>query len=137
MNRELKFRVWNGSEMVYDVTVGKLGVFYVNPTNNGLDLYDSASITPLNTKYPDSTPVMQYTGLKDKNGKEINEYDVVLCGGKQRTIKWANGKFWFVAECSNQHEDISEMFGKYYGKVEVIGNIYENPELLQQPQTVN
>lgn len=30
-----KFRVWNGSEMIYDVTVGKFGAFYVNPGDKG------------------------------------------------------------------------------------------------------
>lgn len=77
--RQLKFRVWNGMEMIHDVTVGKFGAFYVNPGDkgNGLDPKDSASLTPFNTKYHDDTPVMVYTGINDKNNLEIYESDRV------------------------------------------------------------
>lgn len=54
MNREIKFRVWNGLEMVYDVISGRFGTFYVNPDNNGIDQNDSASLSPYNTKYHDN-----------------------------------------------------------------------------------
>ena len=77
--REIKFRIWNGTEMVYDVTVGKFGAFYVNPGDkgNGLDPNDSASLTPFTTKYSDDTNVMQSTGIKDRNGKDVYEGDLV------------------------------------------------------------
>ena len=59
-NEKIEFKVWNGVEMVCDVMVGKFGIFYVNPANNGINVNDSACITPYNTKYPDDIPVMQY-----------------------------------------------------------------------------
>lgn len=76
---DIRFRIWNGREMIYDVMVGKFGAFYVNPGSkgNGLDENDSASLTPFNTKYPDSTPVMRYTGFPDCNGVDIFQGDLV------------------------------------------------------------
>lgn len=133
--RDIKFRAWTGTEMVilensglqhYDFegsyslgfTVDKYSYFWAH------EQYETA------TKRCSGYPIMQCTGLTDKNGDWIYEGDIVKCSGKQRTIKWSNGKFWFVAEIANSYEDISEMFGKYYNEVEVIGNIYQNPELI-------
>jgi len=93
------FRVWNGSEMVYDITVGRFGVFYVNPENNGLDPNDSASLTPNTTKYPDDIKVMRNSGVESKSGKEVFEGDTVkaFMGGEVYGIGevvFKSGIFW-------------------------------------------
>jgi uncharacterized phage protein (TIGR01671 family) len=128
MQREIKFRVWTGIKMEYNVVVGKLGAFYVE----GLDPKDSACLSPFNTIYQPDTPVMQYTGLKDKNRKEIYEGDVVSINkdkisGKNGRVVFNNGAFIVITEVGKW-----SLF--YYDpkdvQLEVIGNIYENPELI-------
>lgn len=68
MAREIKFRIWDGSQMNYHVLVGKLGSYYAS-----IDPKDTASV--INTKYPENIIPMQFIGLKDKNGTEIYEGD--------------------------------------------------------------
>jgi len=131
---EFKFRVWTGLEMQYNVTVGKFGVFYVNPgnKNNGLDPKDSASITPFTTKYSDTVPVMQYSGIKDKNEKEIYVGDIVKDSEETYIVAFGTctvdgsdfvGFYLQHLEFESFNGPFSEFDSKY---LEIIGNIYEN-----------
>lgn len=66
------------------------------------------------------------TGLKDKNGREIYEGDIVVLAGWLRSIvKWISNlaDFGFESDDSQWHP-----LGKVLYEIEVIGNIYENPE---------
>ena len=78
--------------------------------------------------------LMQSTGLCDKNGKEIFEGDIVDYKGRKAVVKWhgsyASFIYRFVDELQERFSEWHPLFLAYY-HFEVIGNIYENPELLE------
>lgn len=84
----------------------------------------------------DPETVGQFTGLTDKNGRKIFEGDVVLCPWSNQdkpqrfTIKFKDGLF--VASPVKETEDYWDfMVGGYSKEMEIIGNIHDNPELLE------
>lgn len=114
--REIKFRAWDRNRHEF---------FYL------LIQHPSTGMQATLGSISDLEPWQQYTGLKDKNGVEIYEGDVV------RT-DWGGGftgevKYW-SAEFGLERRPIFEPltpFVRNEWKLEVIGNIYENPELLE------
>jgi uncharacterized phage protein (TIGR01671 family) len=76
----------------------------------------------------------QYTGLKDKNGKEIYEGDICNCREYEcfGKIEWNedNAGFYFYVVVEGGGFD-EECLYEYADELEVIGNIYDNPELLE------
>jgi len=108
MNRKLKFRAWDGEFMWKH----SLGVAVCN------DLDD----TQINLK------VMQFTGLHDKDGKEIYEGDIVIWphfNDGPLPISYNSNECVFVADKLDGTPD-----SWLDSTCEVIGNIHENPELL-------
>ena len=85
-----------------------------------------------------SETVGQFTGLTDKNGKKIFEGDIVLYPWNDQdkperfTIKFKDGQF--VANPVKETEDYWDfVVGGYSKEMEIIGNIHDNPELLENP----
>ena len=122
--REIKFRAWN--KQINRMEFGAGDLLLRHDENRHSD-------------------IMQYTGLKDKNGKEIFEGDVVCYvedvvveseGGFNRTepegqigsVEFSNGAYWV-----NSKEFAFYSYGEanfLWSWLEVIGNIYENPDLI-------
>jgi len=128
MSRELKFRVWNHTEGHW----------------NGMrckDVQSCGYLICLNGIYviPESVSrnhtVQQFTGLLDKNGKEIYEGDIVKATSDQYTNENFIGKVIFdegyFCTWVNKN-DIRGIWGD--DNIEVIGNIFENKDLLEKEQ---
>ena len=92
--------------------------------DSGYSLYESYEINPETT--------CQYTGLKDKNGNRIWENDIVRIKNSMDegigNIEFYGGMWYVDGEPSNSLHDIVEYDD---GELEVIGNIFDNPELLK------
>ena len=67
--------------------------------------------------------LMQYTGLKDKNGVKIFEGDIVVCNRYEEKVD-------YLVLLKDLRDLPSELYGSSLNYREVVGNIYENPELL-------
>ena len=75
-------------------------------------------------------PLMQFTGLTDKNGIEIYEGDIIqfLIDNEKYIVEFTEGSFCIV---SNQNSCIISMYDFQNSEFLILGNIYENTELLQ------
>lgn len=138
--KEIKFRAWDSEEKVMwqTLTLAELieggWEFSTDPYEFTLPQKDYL------WSQHDKTIWMQYTGLKDENGKEIYEGDVLGCVSNDDWRRsYYNAKIQVIYNDSKarfegdrsakfSHKDIPDILRKEFA---VIGNIYENPELLK------
>lgn len=130
--KTVKHRKWvEGSLVVLDEEH-----MYIVPRHENASTLPVSAIIGYSAICVDTETVCQYTGLTDKNGKRIYEGDVVLYPWNYQdkterfTIKFKDGQF--VASPIKKTEDYWDfMVGGYSKEMEIIGNIHDNPELLE------
>lgn len=124
MSREIKFRVWDieNKEMLNVQELDFEPTFYGGRIAIRPDQYSDYFDT-------EDMILMQYTGFNDRCGKEIYENDIVYVSGEDENaiIEWDEETARFIIHFDGWITD----FDNYHGKeLEVMGNIYNNPELL-------
>ena len=132
MNREIKFRAWlkedKKMENVKTMDFTDKSIQYLEK-NEFINAYLLRRVSF------DDVELMQYTGVKDRNGKEIYEGDIIICKyGPQiaMEVKWVDEGFRTLGKY-----DGDNYVGFVKNNAEVIRNIYENKNLLEENKWVN
>lgn len=143
MNRIVKYRAWDkkNKEMLYTyndweddskkVTFNRIYAPTFGSHILEISYSEDLTLYDISIEVIESCVAMQFTGLYDKNGKEIYESDIVKYGKWSCIVKYKNGSF--ILECINfdNEGDFFYFADMSNNLLEIIGNIFETPELLK------
>lgn len=124
--RSFKFRIWSLEEKKF------VEGLFISPEDGSI--YD-----PVGDSFPEGYIINQFTGLLDGNGKEIYEGDIFTFGENNNYfVEYKNDRFWLsqYVGLNNNYEESSDGYYRlclpaYTRDREIIGNIYEYPELME------
>ena len=134
--REIKFRAWDKNDkrifidpQMIDFYNKKIGYMQYQTEY----MPDTSYSIPVGFEEFEYSELMEWTGLYDKNGEDIYEGDILFesFGEKYYKVVFENGSF--RAEFDGDFEEYSfELIDVVAQGYEVVGNIYENPELIKE-----
>lgn len=132
--REILFRAWTGTEMVILENTGLQYYDFEGSYSLGFtvdaytDFWAHEQYTQASIK-ANKCPIMQFTGLFDRNGVRIFEHDLLKFGESIYIIRWDSQKALFGIFFPDNERLASYPFTDS-DRYEVVGNIHQNPELL-------
>jgi uncharacterized phage protein (TIGR01671 family) len=123
--REIKFRAWNKETKSMRIVDN----MQLDNSKVNLVFMENGELAP-ESFLRENLILLQFTGLKDEDGKEIYEGDIVQKGFEKYQIEWQYTSFGINTR--NYGWQLLDEFTD----LKIIGNIYENPELLSQSKPV-
>lgn len=135
MSKELKIRAWNNKDKIW--AIGSEVYLRLDGKSIAEIVSDKLAICRVDNN--EDIVIEQYTGLKDKNGKEVYEGDII----KQTWFNGDDGDITIIGVVGFDEEEASfgivqtiqktnEQYSGFYSQREVIGNIHENSNLLKE-----
>lgn len=141
MKRQIKFKLWNGSKMIWP--------YMISASYSNCDFY-TMNLSPMDIPEDKAeTALLQFTGFKDFNGKEIYEGDVISFTVVRDGTQKKRFEIYFDISCGSWYckngQELSYILFEQNNDdwkrsqnwsinqnqyVRVIGNVYENPKLL-------
>lgn len=129
--REIKFRAWDKTQNRMRIVSGPRLLRRLDRLGSDLSICDGYIDMGDYLEIPEDVVLMQFTGLLDKNGKEIYEGDVIIVmttKGEERAVVFFGKYSWCLEWTDHTGDDLSAVGEDV---IEVIGNIYENPEMVR------